>query len=45
MMSGELFEIDAASFEVKRKLQLEDPTKIDRTPIPVKRPEQARQEE
>ena len=42
MMSGELFEIDAASFEVKRKLQLEDPTKIDRTPIPVKRPEQAR---
>lgn len=42
MMSGELFEIDAATFEVKRKLQLEDPTKIDRTPLPIKRPKQAR---
>jgi len=42
MMSGELFEIDAATFEIKRKLQLEDPTKIDRTPVPARRPEQAR---
>ncbi|MEE2885793.1 MAG: YncE family protein [Planctomycetota bacterium] len=42
MMSGELFEIDAASFEVKRKLQLEDPTKIDRTPVRNKLPKQAR---
>lgn len=42
MMSGELFEINAATFKVKRKLQLEDPTKIDRTPAKTERPKLAR---
>lgn len=32
MMDGELFEIDAATFEIRRKLQLADPSKLEPAP-------------